>query len=35
MTQKLKPLSVETVLAIHSVAIERFGGLDGVRDEGL
>ena len=27
--------SKEEVLAIHAAAIERFGGLDGLRDEGL
>lgn len=27
--------SKEDVLAIHASAIERFGGLDGLRDEGL
>lgn len=29
------PLTKGQVLAIHSAAIARFGGLDGVRDEGL
>lgn len=29
------PLDKKTVLAIHAAAIERFGGTDGVRDEGL
>lgn len=29
------PLSREDVLAIHSAAIARFGGADGVRDEGM
>ena len=27
--------SKEEVLVIHAAAIERFGGLDGLRDEGL
>ncbi|MBQ9002834.1 MAG: type II toxin-antitoxin system death-on-curing family toxin [Eggerthellaceae bacterium] len=31
----LAPLTKEQVLAIHSAAIARFGGMDGVRDEGL
>lgn len=29
------PYSKEEVLAIHAAVIERFGGLDGLRDEGL
>ena len=28
-------LTFEEVLAFHALAIERFGGLDGLRDEGL
>ena len=35
MRAVLEPLNKATVLAVHSAAIERFGGLDGVRDEGL
>ena len=35
MISSEKPLDKETVLRIHSAAIARFGGLDGVRDEGL
>lgn len=30
-----EPFSKETVISIHSATIARFGGLDGVRDEGL
>ncbi len=30
-----EPLSKDTVLQIHAAAIARFGGLNGVRDEGL
>ncbi len=29
------PLTTETVLAIHAASLARFGGLDGIRDEGL
>ena len=32
---ELMHLSKDQVLAIHSAAIERFGGLDGVRDYGM
>ena len=35
MTEPAEPLGKDTVLQIHSAAIARFGGLDGVRDEGL
>lgn len=35
MSHQLRILGKESVLAIHSAAIERFGGLPGVRDEGL
>ena len=35
MTQSIEQISKETALAIHSAVIARFGGLDGVRDEGL
>ena len=35
MTQAIERIGKETALAIHSAAIARFGGLDGVRDEGL
>ena len=35
MTQPIERIDKETALAIHSAAIARFGGLDGVRDEGL
>ena len=35
MSERVEPLDRETVLSIHSAAIARFGGLDGVRDEGL
>lgn len=30
-----KPFSKSDVLAIHDAAIDRFGGADGIRDEGL
>ncbi len=30
-----RPITKEEVLAIHSAAIERFGGVDGLRDEGM
>ena len=35
MTQFIEQVDKETTLAIHSAAIARFGGLDGVRDDGL
>ncbi len=35
MSAHLKPIDYETVLAIHSAAVKKFGGLDGVRDLGL
>lgn len=35
MMESIEPLDTEVVLRIHSAAIARFGGLDGVRDEGL
>ncbi len=35
MTSNPDPLSKEIILAIHSIAIEKFGGSDGLRDEGL
>ena len=35
MTELTESLDKETVLHVHSAAISRFGGLDGVRDEGL
>lgn len=35
MTRAANPLEKDDVLAIHSAAIARFGGLDGIRDEGL
>ena len=35
MTEFVEPLDKSVVLQIHSAAIARFGGLDGVRDEGL
>ena len=35
MTSFTERIDKETALAIHSAAIARFGGLDGVRDEGL
>ena len=35
MIEFIEPLSKEVVLAIHSESLSRFGGLDGVRDEGL
>ena len=35
MRQGVIPVSMEEALSIHSAAIARFGGLDGVRDEGL
>lgn len=30
-----RPISRGEALAIHSVAVSRFGGVDGVRDEGI
>ena len=30
-----RPISREEVLAIHAAVIDRFGGLDGVRDKGF
>lgn len=30
-----EPFSKEVVISIHAMAVARFGGLDGVRDEGL
>ena len=35
MTQPIESIDKETALAIHSAAVARFGGLDGVRDKGL
>ena len=35
MTRPIEQIDKEAALAIHSAAIARFGGLDGVRDEGL
>lgn len=35
MRRNAGPIDKETAIAIHSAAIARFGGLDGVRDEGL
>ncbi|WP_165056640.1 MULTISPECIES: type II toxin-antitoxin system death-on-curing family toxin [unclassified Adlercreutzia] len=35
MSGLARPLSKEAVRSIHSAAIAKFGGLDGVRDEGL
>lgn len=35
MTMREEYLSYETVLAIHDMSLERFGGLVGVRDEAL
>ena len=35
MTQLIEAIDKETAIAIHSAAIVKFGGLDGVRDEGL
>lgn len=35
MNGQVCPLDKEDVLAIHEAAIIKFGGLDGVRDEGL
>ncbi len=32
---KSAPLTTETVLAIHAASLARFGGLEGIRDEGL
>ena len=31
----MKTLSKKQVLALHSALIQEFGGMDGVRDEGL
>ena len=31
----MKRLTKEVIIAMHSVLIQRYGGLDGVRDEGL
>ena len=33
MTQFIEQIDKETALAIHSAAIARFGGLDGVNDD--
>lgn len=35
MTQFIERIDKETALAIHSAAIARYGGLDGIRDGGL
>lgn len=35
MMQDVEQIDKETALLIHSAAIARFGGLDGIRDEGL
>ncbi len=35
MSDSVKPIDKETALRIHAAAIERFGGCDGMRDEGL
>lgn len=35
MMAGVEPIDRETALSIHSAAIARFGGLDGVRDVGL
>ena len=35
MTRSIERIDKGSALAIHSAAISRFGGLDGVRDEGL
>lgn len=35
MIRPTEKIDKETALAIHSAAIAKFGGLDGVRDEGL
>ena len=35
MTQEFKAINVATALAIHEEAVRRFGGMGGVRDEGL
>lgn len=35
MSQGIVSVSKEEALSIHSAAIAKFGGLDGVRDEGL
>lgn len=32
---EMMPFSKETVLAVHAETVARFGGLDGIRDEGL
>lgn len=35
MSESLRWLTLEEVLAIHTLSIERFGGSHGLRDEGL
>lgn len=35
MSEPAAPIDKATALRIHSAAIERFGGCDGMRDEGL
>lgn len=35
MIRSIEPIKKETVLDIHRFKIEQYGGLDGVRDEGL
>ena len=30
-----RPITKDETLAIHSAVVARFGGIDGVRDEGL
>lgn len=35
MIRPIEPLAKETIIEIHRRKIEHFGGLDGVRDEGL
>jgi death-on-curing protein len=33
--REMMPFSKETVLAVHAETVARFGGLDGMCDEGL
>ena len=35
MSQTHTPLPKDAVIAIHTIAIQRFGGIDGIRDEQL
>lgn len=35
MSAAIRTLTKEEVIAIHAASLERFGGLSGIRDEGL